>query len=662
MRQTTTLLLMLFFAANELFSQCAPATGSAFLDVNNVSARMNMGGSNWWDELGSAQYEVPAGEGVHCFFTGSFWIGGLDPVDGLHLSAVRFRQVGDDYWPGPLNSDGQIDSITCTNHDRIYKLNRWQVEEFIQRVNEAGYVIPQDILEWPAEGNIFTDVNAKAPFIDVNENGIYEPTLGDYPAFAINEPTEVDFHLMGDQCLWWVENDMGNMHTETGGEPLGIEIQSMAYAFTTCNELNEQTFYRKKVINKSHIDYHDTYTGVWVDADLGFAQDDYVQCHVMKNLGFAYNGFNVDGTGGPQHYGAHPPSAGICLLEGALANPNDGVDNDRDGVVDEPGEHLKMSRFIYHNNNGGGNPVHHDPNTALDYYNYMKGVWMDGSPMCYGGSGHPSGGCDTGLEAAFMFPGDSDPLGYGTGGVPAPTWTEQTAGNVPLDRRFLLSSGPFTFNAEDTIHVHYGALWARDTISQEVYASNEALYDVTDMCQQAFDSNFENQPCCPPVADIHLFQSGPDLFFFSAIDNADEYFWDFGDGTTSTERFPPAHTYGDNAIHEVTLIVSNECGSDTAQINAGTIFFNVEEDLFQQGIQVFPNPASDNVFVQLPYSNANSLDALLYSVDGRLMLSKKIGLGSDHVSISLKDVSSGMYYLIISDDVSRFSQKVVVQK
>lgn len=633
-------------------AQCPAPTGHAYLDVNNVRMRMNTTGSDWWDDVAVAQYEIPAGSGVHCFYTGAFWIGGLDPVDGLHLAAVRFRQVGEDYWPGPLNTDGQIDSATCVDHDRIYKLNRWQVEEFIQRVDESGYVIPEDILEWPAEGNIFTDVNAKAPFIDVNGNGIYEPTFGDYPAFAINEPTDMDFHLLGDQCLWWVQNDMGNLHTETGGEPLGVEIQSMAYAYATCNELNDQTFYRKKVINKSTVDYHDTYTGVWVDADVGYAQDDYVQCHVMKNLGFAYNGFAIDGTGGPYQYGAHPPSAGVCLLEGALADPNDGVDNDRDGELDEQGEHLKMSGFLYHNNTGG-NPAQQDPGTAQDYYNYMKGVWKDGLPVCYGGTGHPAGGCDAGLEAAFMFPGDSDPLGYGTGGSPAPLWTEQTAGNVPLDRRFLVSSGPFTLNSGDTTHIHYGALWARDTINADPQASNQALYDVTDVCQEAFDNRFENLDCCPPNAQISLVQAAPNRFFFSSIASGQTYFWDFGDGSTSTERFPMEHQYNDNQVHQVMLVVSNSCGSDTAYLNAGTIFYGVDDIVNDVNVKVHPVPTNGQVTVELRLQQPEKFSLVIRSLEGKEVMRKAYNRKILETNLDLSHCSKGIYMLSLEGNSFR---------
>jgi hypothetical protein len=38
-------------------------------------------------------------------------------------------------------------------------------------------------------------------------------------------------YLKGDQTIWWVFNDKGNVHTETGGESIGLEIRAQAFAF-----------------------------------------------------------------------------------------------------------------------------------------------------------------------------------------------------------------------------------------------------------------------------------------------------------------------------------------------------------------------------------------------------------------------------------------------
>ena len=41
---------------------------------------------------------------------------------------------------------------------------------------------------------------------------------------------------------------------------------------------------------------------------------------------------------------------GVDFFQGPLADPDDGIDNDRDSIIDEPGEQAIMSRFVYYNN------------------------------------------------------------------------------------------------------------------------------------------------------------------------------------------------------------------------------------------------------------------------------------------------------------------------
>ena len=105
-----------------------------------------------------------------------------------------------------------------------------------------------------------------------------------------------------------------------------------------------------------------------------------------------------------------------------------------------------MRRFLYYSNTtNGANPSQTDPVAEGDYYNYLKGYWKDGSKFIYGGSGHVSdAAADTNTPCDFMFPGDTDPLGWGTNGVPQEPWTEQTSNNPPNDRRFVQSAGPLS--------------------------------------------------------------------------------------------------------------------------------------------------------------------------------------------------------------------------
>jgi hypothetical protein len=231
--------------------------------------------------------------------------------------------------------------------------------------------------------------------------------------------------------------------------------------------------------NRSGHSYHNVYLGNWTDTDVGLYTDDFIGCDVGRSAYYGYNGATCDGTGGTGEYGCGPPAQGILMLQGPLADPGDGIDNNHNGVIDEPGETWVMSKYLYYNDNFdtvNGNPV-----TDVNYYNYLRGKWKNGQPMTYGGNG--IGGT---LKCDYMYPGSSDPTGWGTNHVPQPLWSEVSVANTPGDRRGLGSYGPFTLSAGSQTCVDFAYTWARDTNN---ITSLNKLQTYTDTVRQYFTSH-----------------------------------------------------------------------------------------------------------------------------------------------------------------------------
>ena len=549
---------------------CAAASGYRFLTINNVRGRINTGGDMWWDLNDFSQYYIPANGQATSLFAGSLWIGGLDINDQLKLAALRFRQSGNDYWPGPLTIDGtaSVDEITCAQYDQHFVLSRAEVDEYLgwwhsenRAVEYPEYQIPESILNYPAHGDYSKNQSYYlAPFRDVDGDGDYDPTMGDYPYYDITnelcplnyagdpnyvpqrtmEETQmgtvqgsilVDQVLKGDQTLWWIFNDKGNFHSETQGSSIGFEIRAQAFAFATNDEINNMTFYTYEIINRSTFTLQNTYFSPWVDTDLGYSDDDYVGCDVARGLGYCYNGTSVDGSSEPEAYGDQPPAIGVDFFQGPYIDP-DGRDNPEftgdcsilnsqyewdqmaingvnfgNHIVDD--ERFGMRRFVYHNND---NSPQGDPDLAPEYYNYLRGFWRDNTRMLYGGNAHFNSGA-VGPECDFMFPGDSDPCNWGTRGIPPNGgynqnglyWTEETADNNPFDRRFMQSAGPFTLEPGAVNYITVGIPWAR-AASGGPWASVELLRVVDDKCQKLFDNCFKvlDGPDAPDMAIVEL--------------------------------------------------------------------------------------------------------------------------------------------------------------
>lgn len=517
---------------------CASAVTISTLELNNVRTRIEgTGGSMWQDRANSiADYEVPKRSSSSdpkftSIYAGALWMGGQDINGQLKLAAVTFRTAGNDFWPGPLNTvTVDIDPEDCIKYDKPYGISRAMVDQFVgwyqagiddpvqQQIDYPGYVVPDAILDWPAHGNPAKNEDWKlAPFYDRDKDGFYDPNAGDYPKYDlvgdIDCRTTRDIRLFGDTTVWFVFNDKGNTHSESQGPSIGMEIRGQAFAFATNDEVNNMTFYNYEMINRSTFTLFNTYFGQWVDCDLGGSSDDYVGCDAERGLGYCYNGDAEDeGGNGIEGYGTIPPAVGVDFFEGPYAD-DDGLDNPLttniatalaqngipykglgigygDGTVDN--ERYGMRKFVYYSIGGGQFNGDGDPQSALDYYNYLRGRWRNGgAQMVWGGNGNAASSGGTVL-ADLLFPGDSDPLFWSTKGVAASpaNWSEAGEGNPEGDRRFLQSAGPFTLKPGAVNDLTVGVVWAR-ALSGDNTSSVEVLRVADDKAQALFDNCFK---------------------------------------------------------------------------------------------------------------------------------------------------------------------------
>lgn len=460
-----------------------------YLDINRVKAGIANRGDMFWEVggNGNARYEVPKGSGAHSGFGKALWIGGLDASNQLHLAAQTYRQKGNDFWPGPLDTvNASCDSATFIKYDKIWKISYNDINDFITNFQNGNitnntFTPTIDIITWPAKGNGNISRNL-APFVDVNGNGIYDPlTGGDYP------------RIKGDQTLYYIMNDKFAVHSETWGAPFGIEVHVMAYAFGCPNFLNGKnelaytTFYNYRVVNRSNNNYHDMKIGTIDDLDLGNYLDDFIGCHVQSNLGFSYNadGFDEINSGVPITYLNYPPACGSTFLKGPLAQPNDLSDNDNDGLTDEIGEQCLLNNFSnYYINSTLARSAPTNPN---QYFNYMNSMWRDSSFFTCGGNAY--GGT---TPAKFIYPWT-----FYTG-MPCSIWPDGT--DPKGDRRFLTFSGPFNLNAGQSFEFEFAQVWAVDSsMANNNVGAVDKLINETQKVRNFFYSGTQSS-CLPDMA------------------------------------------------------------------------------------------------------------------------------------------------------------------
>ena len=493
---------------------CTTADAQIDQSINNVRARLTTGGDVWWDRS-DGRYVVPKSGDVSSIFAGGVWLGGFDPGGNLKVAAQTYGNASgnSDFWPGPLDPEsGTTDLEICNKWDEFFVVTAEEIDMHLGMYqaaadgggNYSADLIPRGVKSYPARGNqFFAELNGfelpnteqgLAPFFDRNGNMLYEPLDGDYPVIEIRGCVEPQY---ADEMIFWIYNDAGGVHEETMGAPLRMEVQVQSFAYATNDELNDMTFQRYKLINRGQEDVDSTYFAMWVDGDLGCYLDDYIGCDTSRSLAILYNADATDGQPGDQcdgvpTYGTDIPVLGVDYFRGPL-KPIFAPGADPD--IDEPIDTLElgMSSFTYFNNNiNSPPPGTTDPNTAVEFYNYLSGSWRDGSPFTFGDDGYQDGEI-----IDYAFPGN-----------PANDleWSMCSANLPEYDRRTVQASGPFRLRPGAVNELIVGVPW----VPSRPYPCPDMsrLFAADDLAQALFDNCFDivDGPDAPDVDWVELDQ------------------------------------------------------------------------------------------------------------------------------------------------------------
>ncbi len=301
-----------------------------------------------------------------------------------------------------------------------------------------------------------------------------DTTSSDYLNWPVQDGAPLDAQgrpaVTGDLTLWCVYNDADqSVHLNGAGRsaPLGVEIQQTVFAFNQQNPLGNCAFMRYVIINKGGNQLDSMFVTFWSDPDLGGYLDDLVGCDTTRSLGYAYNSTNTD-----QLYATTPPAVGFDFFQGPLVpdplNPGQMV-------------RLPMSSFSRYTNGT-------DPQSAVQSYNYMRGLLADGSPYEY----------PAGTPVSFQLTGD-------------PVTGAGDLDSDPSDRRMQLSSGPFQMAPGDTQEIVVGVIVGQGA---NRLSSVRVLQSGDDFAQAAYDLDFQiASPPPGPAVSSRAFNRKIDLIW-----------------------------------------------------------------------------------------------------------------------------------------------------
>jgi hypothetical protein len=410
--------------------------------------------------------EIFSGANVRSpLYAGGLWVGATDATTGDTL--IIISEYSDEYVPGPMQNETFMPDVP---EFRVYKLER----EFLGHPNPIYN--DSDVTPGTADTLIFSPNQEWQDYMDyaVAMQGAPEPWRIDT---TYQEDSVTIAHIdtipsiLGDQQLWSVFNDADPaQHSNDAGEtdPLGLEVQMTAFGFNRENPLGNIVFMRFQVFNNGPRTLENCYFAIWNDPDLGGAGDDLVGCDTNLSLGFTYNANNND-----QYYGTTPPAYGVDFFQGPLEFTGDPADTAKAwGQLWPEYRNQAMSSFNKYINGT-------DPNDYVETYRYMNGLTNDGNDYTYNG-----------VVSKFVHTGD-------------PVTGEGDLDVAPADRRFMMSTGPVTFQPGDSTEILCALIVGQ---GGDRLSSISVLKYYDEFAQSAYDIDFDiPEPPAAPVVTVKEF-------------------------------------------------------------------------------------------------------------------------------------------------------------
>jgi len=163
-----------------------------------------------------------------------------------------------------------------------------------------------------------------------------------------------------------------------------------------------------------------------------------------------------------------------------------------------------------------------------------------------------------------------------------------------------------------------------------------------------------------PNADFSFQAADLNVLFTDNSTDATSWNWNFGDGNTSTEQ-NPIHTYDADGTYTVTLTVFNSAGQDDFSFDV-TVTGTVNIENYANGfISVLPNPAVNNVSVNLADFNLDVNEVNLLNVNGQVIKTVNT-VNNQNVTLDLVDVVEGIYLVNIVTTDGTITKRLQVTK
>lgn len=534
-------------------------------------------------------------------FSAAIWLSSIENGN-TKLSGHRYRSPIDKahFFPGPIRlKDGTVHAQSCTLFDKIWIVKKQNILSHILQWSSSTSPmanVHSSIKDWPAKGNKqFTTVPIEddlAPFIDVNNNGIYDPEYGDYP------------NIKGDEAHFAVMNDVSANRSDA----IGVELHILTYIYDSpiFNGVGTSIFHDCQVIKKTAGNAEDLIMSLFVDSDLGNYNDDYVGCDTISNTGYTYNADDYDDN---------------TTVTGYLNNPP---------IVSTSFINRKMNSFAYFINGLGG--AASDPITINSTRNFMQGKTNNGGTFTVSPDGITPGFPAT----RYLF--------FGNPSISS-EWSMHSSNFTPRDLRYLMSTDKslLEFNKPQSLnfvtYIHSFSPYKsppnfRDSVLPEL--DKVKNYTASQECNINLTAKI--------TPDTNRMKKGKvEITNISNSQGTLIIKWSSNETTQSISN-------KDSGKYRVVIIDANNCMKDSTfyipLITKGTGGI-VQTSI--DNISIFPNPFEN----QLTIKNPNQLKiekVNIYDILGKLVFHTTMQNRNETTELGLKTLPRGNYHMSIATE------------
>jgi len=147
------------------------------------------------------------------------------------------------------------------------------------------------------------------------------------------------------------------------------------------------------------------------------------------------------------------------------------------------------------------------------------------------------------------------------------------------------------------------------------------------------------------------------VFFSCAPICADEFLWDFGDGTTSSQQ-NPYHIYNENGIYTITLTLFNDFGENSGSFEYNYYWINSHDiQRKQHEITITPNPANDFILIKGLSLHHPTIMSIL-NMSGEMVYNNQRLY--EEATINTQNFKNGIYIIQLLSESININKKIMI--